>query len=416
MNKYFHLLLSLALLLFWSCNQNLEDIAEIIVSEASADVFANGLELESSGNTVAVSFSATQPWTIEIDVTKADNWITVDPARGEAGDVTVIVSTEPNTSVSERIARVSIQCGAVSKAFNVTQAGYIPPEAMIESLTLSESSLTLEEGQEITLTATVLPASIADLVFLQWSSSNPEVAIVDDGKVTGISAGDAFITAKAGAHDATCTVSVVHSPLRCPDEHHPHLIDMGLGVKWACCNLGASVPEESGDHYAWGETEIKAEYTWVTYKWSIDSYTSLVKYNILSDYGLVDNKTSLDAEDDVAHVKLGGNWRLPTGEEVYDFIHTRENEKYQWRWESINDHNGWLITYLENGNSIFLPAAGYRNSTDLSLQDSWGIYWSSSLFLSQPHRAWNIFFDSEKVYDNRVEFRCIGFSIRPVAN
>lgn len=128
-------------------------------------------------------------------------------------------------------------------------------------------------------------------------------------------------------------------------------VDLGLSVKWATCNVGADSPEEYGDYYAWGETEVKSEYSWETYKWSNDSADSFTKYC------QADNKIILDSEDDVAHVKWGGNWRMPTMDEVNELC-----DKCTWEWTTVNGVAGQLVTG-PNGNSIFLPAAGLRCSS-----------------------------------------------------
>ena len=96
-----------------------------------------------------------------------------------------------------------------------------------------------------------------------------------------------------------------------PDSiHNGHeYVDLGLpsGTKWATCNVGASSPEDYGEYYAWGETETKSTYDWRTYKWCKGSNDTMTKYCTSSSSGTVDNKTVLDPEDDVAHVKWGGS-------------------------------------------------------------------------------------------------------------
>ena len=94
-------------------------------------------------------------------------------------------------------------------------------------------------------------------------------------------------------------------------------VDLGLpsGLKWATCNVGAASPEEYGGYYAWGETEEKEYYSWGTYKYFYfdeNRNYSITKYCTESDYGIVDDKIILEPEDDVAHVKWGGTWRMPT--------------------------------------------------------------------------------------------------------
>ena len=149
-------------------------------------------------------------------------------------------------------------------------------------------------------------------------------------------------------------------------------VDLGLSVKWATFNVGATSPEEYGGYYAWGETEEKEDYSWETYKWCNGSYDTMTKYCTNSSYGTVDNKTVLDLEDDVAHVKWGGDWRMPTTDEQDEL---RNN--CTWEWTALNGVNGYRVTG-PNGNSIFLPAAGYRYRTAVGSRGYYCLYWSGS--------------------------------------
>ena len=193
-------------------------------------------------------------------------------------------------------------------------------------------------------------------------------------------------------------------------------VDMGLSVKWATCNIGASKPEEYGDYYAWGETETKSNYSWQKYKWANGASNKLTKYCPANktDYwdgtGSPDGKTVLDPEDDVAHVKLGGKWRMPTDAEWKALC---SSDNCTWTWTAQNGVKGYLVTSKKNGNSIFFPAAGYRNVVYLRYTGSYGYYWSSSLGTGDPVSAWLVDYDSDDVY--RVNFdRCYGLSVRPV--
>lgn len=190
-------------------------------------------------------------------------------------------------------------------------------------------------------------------------------------------------------------------------------VDMGLSVKWANANLGASRPDEYGDYYAWGETSTKYLYSWSHYKWCNGTKESLTKYNDNAKYGKVDWKTRLYATDDVAAVKLGGRWRMPTIAEIDELKDTRENASYKWEWKSINGHNGWEVAYLVNGNRIFLPAAGCRSGTSLDYAGSFGYYWSSSLY-RDPGGAYSVYFNSDDVHWYFIS-RYYGFSVRPVS-
>ena len=190
-------------------------------------------------------------------------------------------------------------------------------------------------------------------------------------------------------------------------------VDLGLpsGLKWATCNVGASSPEEYGGYYAWGETEEKENYDWSTYKWCNGSENTLTKYCTDSDYGTVDNKTVLDPEDDVAHVKWGGSWRMPTEADFYELLFTGT---CTWTWTTQNGVNGYKVTSKTNGNSIFIPAAGNRYGTDLRDSGSLGNYWSSSLVASSCCYALDLGFRCDNYYWYGGS-RYYGYSVRPVS-
>ena len=196
-------------------------------------------------------------------------------------------------------------------------------------------------------------------------------------------------------------------------------VDLGLSVKWAIFNVGATKPEEYGDYFAWGETEPKTDYSCSTYKWCNGSYSTLTKYCNNSGYGndgFTDTLIVLTLEDDVAHVKWGGSWRMPTKAERDEL---RNN--CIWTWYSSGNSEfggvaGYKVTSKIEGytnRSIFLPAAGYRHGTGFSGVGYYGSYWSSSLHTASPFYAWRIIFDSSNVRTNSVE-RGLGLSVRPV--
>ena len=189
-------------------------------------------------------------------------------------------------------------------------------------------------------------------------------------------------------------------------------VDLGLpsGLKWATCNVGATSPEDYGCYYAWGETEEKDNYDWSTYKWCNGSKNTLTKYCTDSYFGTVDNKTVLDPEDDVAHVKWGGTWRMPTIEEQKELLNS-----CTWIWTTQNGVNGYKVTSKTNGNSIFLPAAGYRDGTNLYNSGSYGFYWSSSLSSYSSFRAYYLLFYSDYCDWTDDDGRSLGQSVRPVS-
>ena len=178
-------------------------------------------------------------------------------------------------------------------------------------------------------------------------------------------------------------------------------VDLGLpsGLLWARNNVGASTPYADGDYYAWGETQTKSYYSWSTYKWG----SNPTKYNSS------DGKTTLEASDDVATVKWGKECRMPSRAEFQELYN-----KCDWTWKSnYNGTSGYLVKG-PNGQTIFLPASGYRYG-DLSYHGSDGYYWSSSLYTSNTDYAYYLNFDSGFINPCDINYRYNGHSVRPVA-
>ena len=163
-------------------------------------------------------------------------------------------------------------------------------------------------------------------------------------------------------------------------ENGHEYVDLGLSVKWATCNVGATTPEGYGDYFAWGETEPKTTYSWSTYKWCNGTERTITKYCTDSDYGTVDNKSTLELTDDAAHVNWGGKWRMPTDDELCELI---SSSNCTWTWTTQNGVNGYKVTSKKNGNSIFLSADdSYWTSSiqDCCLSDyAIGLYFFSDL-------------------------------------
>lgn len=152
-------------------------------------------------------------------------------------------------------------------------------------------------------------------------------------------------------------------------------VDLGLSVKWAGYNIDASSPEEYGGFYAWGETEEKDRYDIKTYKWCKGSNRTLTKYCFDENgfEGFQDGKRRLDPEDDVAHVKWGGNWRIPTEKEWKELI-----SKCTWFYMDYNGKGGFRITG-PSGKSIFLPSSGCKCMLGYCQAGTGGTYYGSTL-------------------------------------
>ena len=257
-------------------------------------------------------------------------------------------------------------------------------------------------GTEATLTAT--PTS-EEYVFVKWNDGN-----TSSQRVIKVIANETY-TAYFDVRPSTGTDTGT--------EENPKWVDLGLpsGLKWAICNIGASKPEEYGNHYAWGETEPKSyhDYTLAAYKWMelVDSKTIVKKYCTDANAGTVDNKTVLEPEDDAATVNWGGKWRMPTNEEW-----TELQENCTWTWvENFNGSgkNGYEVKGA-NGNAIFLPAAGfYCDGENIDGVGSAAPYWSSSLYTTDASNrsAWMRLCYSTDILDIDAP-RYYGHSVRAV--
>lgn len=171
-------------------------------------------------------------------------------------------------------------------------------------------------------------------------------------------------------------------------------VDLGLSVKWASYNVGASSPEGYGGYYAWGEINEKSTYS---------SYSS-------SKYNTVDGLTQLEYADDVAHAKWGGKWRMPTSTEFNRLINY-----CTWTWTTVNGVRGYTVTSNINGNSIFLPAAGYRSGASVGNESSYGYYWAKDLYSGNYSFVNHLYFySSNKKID--YNYRYYGYPIRPVTD
>ncbi|MBQ0157336.1 MAG: hypothetical protein KBT22_12320 [Bacteroidales bacterium] len=193
-------------------------------------------------------------------------------------------------------------------------------------------------------------------------------------------------------------------------------VDLGLpsGIKWATCNVGATTEFEFGDYFSWGETSSKEKYDITTYKWvDEDEHKShtFTKYNSDEGYGIVDNKTTLDPEDDAATANWGEKWRTPTAEEMEELLRNCE-------WNVATTFGGTEVAGLVcvskiNNNVIFFPAGGER--PDFGQSFPGGHYWTSTLgdnFNSPRNSKYWCF--GVNHFDITEFDRCIGKNVRAV--
>lgn len=170
-------------------------------------------------------------------------------------------------------------------------------------------------------------------------------------------------------------------------------VDLGLSVKWATCNVGANKPEDYGNYYAWGETSTKSSYTEENSK----------------TYGKQMYDIKGNSQYDAARANWGGTWRLPTKTECQELV-----DRCTWKWTTQNGVKGYKVTG-PNGNSIFLPAAGYRRGSSLVRAGEYGICWSSTPNESYSNDAYSLYFDSSEHSVYGYGSRYDGLSVRPVS-
>ncbi|MCD7721397.1 MAG: protein kinase, partial [Prevotellaceae bacterium] len=176
-------------------------------------------------------------------------------------------------------------------------------------------------------------------------------------------------------------------------------VDLGLSVKWATCNVGASSPSEYGNYYAWGETSTKSEYTKENSKtWEVSM-------------GSIAGNSSYDA----ARANWGGTWRLPTAREIDELANNCQRT-----WTMMDGHAGFKVTG-PSGNSIFLPAAGDRDETSNNGTGGYGNYWGATPVENDTQKAYSLlffrgsFFLISGYFFKSNNSRCDGFSVRPVS-
>ncbi|MCQ2233187.1 MAG: hypothetical protein MJZ24_00415 [Paludibacteraceae bacterium] len=179
------------------------------------------------------------------------------------------------------------------------------------------------------------------------------------------------------------------------------VVDLGLSVKWAACNLGATKPEDYGNYYAWGETKPKATYMGDNSNW----YD--VDYDVLKSKEVINSRGNLTARYDAATANWGAGWRMPTLDEIKEL-----DNRCRWSWTTMNGVKGYKVTG-PSGKSIFLPAAGNRGGAESNDVGSYGRYWSSTANVS-GYSAYGLYFYSGG-YDWYNYIRYFGRSVRPVS-
>ncbi len=350
------------------------------------------------------------------------------PSKASDKTLTWESSNESIATVSKGVV-TAIKAGQASilvkanDGSGVTSSCNLVVKQYVTSILLNQNGISCLPGKECQLSATVLPDD-ANNKAITWSSSNDAVATVDNsGKVIAKAIGTSEIMVSAQDGGGTESVCVIHV------WKAPEAIDLGLSVKWASWNIGASTSSEGEDYFAWGEVlgsgDGKNNFDFYSYKWYEGQKTEtpglesevIPRYNYDSAYGPVDNLDVLKPEDDVASTKLGSSWRMPTKAEFEEL-----RNRCVWVWTTENGIAGMRITSKVSGHtdkSIFLPGAGNIVNTTYQSVGEHGSYWSSNLdhFTSYqaPYGAICIHF-SGSYYFLQGSNRSCGFTIRAVTD
>ena len=385
MKRLFKYIFMLPLLLVVSCvydeGLSIEDVLK---------VSDNTFEFTAAGDEIEFTIESYCGWEIKCEA----DWVSFSDYEGNSKDVKNVLTVSENLSVNAR----TVQAEIINDRYGINIKLNISQEAGVPYIKTSSERLEFEEEggvAEIKVESTVSWEASADV---DWISISPKsglsgvttmIIVVGENVLEEYREG--IITLKN--QEYLLTTEVIIQQLSHPIKGYEYVVDLGLpsGLKWATCNVGANSPEEYGDYYAWGEIEIKSEYT------DDNSKT----------YGKSMSDISGNSMYDVARAKWGGSWRLPTALELGEL-----ESKCKWEWTTINGKEGYKVTG-PNGNSIFLSAAG-RCTSSLGRAGKYGYYWSSTPHEGYGDQAYELCFDSS--YRNVDSgYRCHGHSVRPVS-
>ena len=370
MKRYIIVLICGAMtILFSSCEKEVEEyvaVTSISISQSTAEILI--------GETVQLTANVLPSNATD----KTIFWASSKQSVATVSDSGLV------SALKEGISTITVSAGG-QQATCVVNVG----KPRVTTINLSKTLINLATGEQETITAVALPQDSEDLS-ITWTSSDENVAIVNDGVVSARGEGNAYIIASNGSVQARCFVIVFEAS-----------VDLGLSVRWASRNIGAKIPEEYGDYFAWGEIEPKKDFKWDNYKW--------ISNRSLTKYGEVDNKTQLDTEDDAANQLLGRDWRMPTYDELKELY-----ENCEFKWENRHGYYGAVVVSKINNKSIFLPAPLQPSEYgDTPI----GHYWSSTLSDSWSARVLisGLALISKQYFKNLASnSRELGNLIRPV--
>lgn len=407
----------------------MEDLTQAVTITQPANLGiilpSKSYNLESGASTFTVEVQANVAYSVSTSV----DWIKQTGTKGLI-PTTYYFSVEENTTYDNREGTITIKSQNSSVADQVISVKQAQKDAII----VENSSYDMPYGGgeiEVKVEANVdfeVKTGEEWIHHIETKALNSSTVRLSIDENTGYGFRESIIEIKQHNGTIMQTITIKQKGRPDPSVYVGNAVDLGIVMTredgstytllWADSNLGTDKPEDSGNHYAWGEIDVKSEYSWSTYKWGTADHYKLTKYCYDSrkwvGSGDPDGKMVLDPEDDVAHMKLGGKWRMPT--------HAEWNALFdnctQLPWTTQNGVKGILMTSKKNSNSIFLPVTGYYDSPGFRYGD-FGYYWSSSLDSdSSPTQAMRFRFfveTSGSVGDFLSSYRSLGFAVRPVS-
>ena len=375
---------------------DIKEEISVVQSEFVPELKVNLEKLENisfDGLTEEIKIESNISWEASFDV----DWISISPKSGLSGVTIMTMDINKNKSVESRssVIRIVNSEYGLEEEILVVQDEFVP-ELKVDRKNLENISFN-GSTEEIKIESNISWEASSNVDWLEISPSSGVSGVslitVSVGENVLEESREGIITLKNEEYSLTVYVNIQQNKW-VPIINGHEYVDLGLpsGLKWATCNVGASLPEKYGDYYAWGEIETKSEYT----------------QNNSKTYGKSMSDISGNAMYDVARAKWGGSWRLPTKKELEEL-----ESICTWEWTTQNGKKGYKVTG-PNGNSIFLPAAGSRFESSLSRAGEFGSCWSSTPNESNDGGAYYLGFISS---DRGVNWgnRRIGLSVRPVS-
>lgn len=384
---------------------------EVNVPSGYTNYFIEDLSFGRSSGEVKVAFQINVDWTMKVVGLEgaSASWCSVEPASGASGLHKVIVRVTENDTYAERSAKVHLLSGSSKIAEIVVTQDYENAVLLGSdscNVSFESGSFSVEVKSNVDFECAVLDASWIRSQAPASRALTAHSLSFEYDENTSRHSREVHVVFYNSEYAVGDTLTVVQAGN--PDASSVNAVDLGLSVMWASCNVGAESPEGYGGYYAWGETEEKSNYTALTYKYYLGDLDGDGYYYDSNEYQNIGSNIS-GTSYDVAHVKWGGSWRMPTLSEIQELCN-----KCSWEWTTVNGISGQKVTG-PNGNSIFLPAAGFRNGTDVYYRGSLGNYWSATLYESLSSYAYRLGFLSG-YHDWDYLSRGLGLTVRPVTD